>query len=192
MTEIIIFLGAPGSGKGTQAAKLADSFGFKHFSTGDMLRSNVKLMTDLGMKAKEYMQNGDLVPDDLIIEMVMESLNSNNYSTVILDGFPRTDIQAKSLDSKISVLNLVLNKVLFLDVDDQDVIDRLAMRGRDDDSSELVINRLKVYEKETAPLLDYYNSSNRLVRVEGSNTPEEVFSSILDNLSLANKKEVSK
>jgi adenylate kinase len=149
-------------------------------------------MTDLGMKAKEYMQNGDLVPDDLIIEMVMESLNSNNYSTVILDGFPRTDIQAKSLDSKISVLNLVLNKVLFLDVDDQDVIDRLAMRGRDDDSSELVINRLKVYEKETAPLLDYYNSSNRLVRVEGSNTPEEVFSSILDNLSLANKKEVSK
>ena len=94
MTEIIIFLGAPGSGKGTQASKLAERFGFKHISTGDMLRSNVKLMTDLGIKAKGYMQNGDLVPDNLIIEMVMDSLDTGKNNTVILDGFPRTKNQA--------------------------------------------------------------------------------------------------
>jgi adenylate kinase len=192
MTEIIIFLGAPGSGKGTQASKLADGFGFKHISTGDMLRSNVKLMTDLGMKANNYMKNGDLVPDNLIIEMVMDSLSSYKESTVILDGFPRTENQAMSLDSKINVLDLILKKVLFLDVNDQDVVGRLALRGRDDDSHELVINRLNVYKKETAPLLEYYKSTNRLIRIEGGNTTEEVFGSVIENLSLNNKNEVSK
>tara|TARA_B110000438_G_C15735192_1_gene616015 strand:- start:398 stop:973 length:576 start_codon:yes stop_codon:yes gene_type:complete len=191
MVEILIFLGAPGSGKGTQATNLADRYGYKHLSTGDMLRSNVKQNTELGIKAKKYMQNGDLVPDDLIIQMVTDFLTSLEENTVILDGFPRTEIQAKSLDLKIRSLKFNLSRVLYLDVGDKDVIDRLSSRGRDDDSYKLVVNRLKVYEKETAPLLDYYNSKKKLIRIEGGNTPEEVFSSILTNLSLE-KKEVSR
>mgnify|MGYP006091129093 CR=1 FL=1 len=191
MVEILIFLGAPGSGKGTQAMNLVDRYGYKHLSTGDMLRSNVKQNTELGIKAKKYMQNGDLVPDDLIIQMVTDFLTSLEENTVILDGFPRTEIQAKSLDLKIRSLKFNLSRVLYLDVGDKDVIDRLSSRGRDDDSYKLVVNRLKVYEKETAPLLDYYNSKKKLIRIEGGNTPEEVFSSILTNLSLE-KKEVSR
>ena len=191
MVEILIFLGAPGSGKGTQAMNLVDRYGYKHLSTGDMLRSNVKQNTELGIKAKKYMQNGDLVPDDLIIQMVTDFLTSLEENTVILDGFPRTEIQAKSLDLKIRSLKFNLSRVLYLDVGDKDVIDRLSSRGRDDDSYKLVVNRLKVYEKETAPLLDYYNSKKKLIRIEGGNTPEEVFSSILTNLSLE-KNEVSR
>ncbi len=204
----IVLLGAPGAGKGTQAAKLVEKFGFAHISTGDMLRAAVKNQTPLGLEAKKYMDAGDLVPDEVVIGLVKERLqDEDTQAGFILDGFPRTSTQAVALDSELSGLNRPLNAALLVDVDKEVIIKRLTSRRmcrdcgfigtetdatcpkcggemyqRSDDNEETVRNRLDVYENSTTPLIDYYRGCELLVEIDGDRDPEEVFANIQDVL----------
>ncbi len=206
----IVLLGAPGAGKGTQAAKLVEKYGFAHISTGDILRAAVKNQTPLGIKAKTYMDAGDLVPDDLVIDLVKERLQDKDTEKgFILDGFPRTSTQAVALDSELSELERPLTAALLVDVDKEVIIKRLTSRRmcrecgfigtdadaacpkcngemyqRDDDNEATVRNRLDVYESSTAPLIDYYRGCDLLVEIDGDRDPEEVLASIEEALKL--------
>ena len=206
----IVLLGAPGAGKGTQAAKLVEKYGFAHISTGDILRASVKNQTPLGIKAKTYMDAGDLVPDDLVIDLVKERLQDKDTEKgFILDGFPRTSTQAVALDSELSKLERPLTAALLVDVDKEVIIKRLTSRRmcrecgfigtdadatcpkcdgemyqRDDDNEATVRNRLDVYENSTAPLIDYYRGCDLLVEIDGDRDPEEVLASIEEALKL--------
>ena len=206
----IVLLGAPGAGKGTQAAKLVEKYGFAHISTGDILRAAVKNQTPLGLKAKSYMDAGDLVPDDLVIDLVKERLQDKDTEKgFILDGFPRTSTQAVALDSELSKLERPLTAALLVDVDKEVIIKRLTSRRmcrecgfigtdadaacpkcngemyqRDDDNEATVRNRLDVYENSTAPLIDYYRGCDLLVEIDGDRDPEEVLASIEEALKL--------
>lgn len=206
----IVLLGAPGAGKGTQAAKLVEKYGFAHISTGDILRAAVKNQTPLGIKAKTYMDAGDLVPDDLVIDLVKERLQDKDTEKgFILDGFPRTSTQAVALDSELSKLERPLTAALLVDVDKEVIIKRLTSRRmcrecgfigtdadatcpkcdgemyqRDDDNEATVRNRLDVYENSTAPLIDYYRGCDLLVEIDGGRDPEEVLASIEEALKL--------
>ena len=206
----IVLLGAPGAGKGTQAAKLVEKYGFAHISTGDILRAAVKNQTPLGIKAKTYMDAGDLVPDDLVIDLVKERLQDKDTEKgFILDGFPRTSTQAVALDSELSKLERPLTAALLVDVDKEVIIKRLTSRRmcrecgfigtdadatcpkcsgemyqRDDDNEATVRNRLDVYENSTAPLIDYYRGCDLLIEIDGDRDPEEVLASIEEALKL--------
>ena len=184
--EVIIFLGPPGSGKGTQAKMLSKKIDFQHISVGDLLRENISNNTKLGKLATTYVDSGELVPDDLIIELVNSSVQSlqNNkdsqFSGMILDGFPRTINQASSLDVKISDLGARIKSVIYLDILDEKIINRLQARGRNDDKPDLIINRLNVYRDQTEPLLGYYNEKKLLDSINGDQKMEDVNSSILN------------
>ena len=208
----IVLLGAPGAGKGTQAAKLVEDMGLCHISTGDILRAAVKDQTELGKKAKEYMDAGDLVPDELIIEMMKERIQQpDTEKGVILDGFPRTTTQAVALDNMLHELNRPLDAALLIDVDPEVIVKRLSSRRvcrdcgyigtaadavcpqcggemyqRDDDNEATVRNRLDVYEKSTSPLIDYYRGCDLLVTIDGDRDPNEVYAEVkstLENLT---------
>ena len=184
--EVIIFLGPPGSGKGTQAEMLSKKLNFQHISVGDLLRENISNNTKLGKLATTYVDSGELVPDDLIIELVNSSVQSlqNNkdsqFSGMILDGFPRTINQASSLDAKISDLGTRIKSVIYLDILDEKIINRLQARGRNDDKPHLIRNRLNVYRDQTEPLLGYYNEKKLLDSINGDQKMEDVNSSILN------------
>ena len=184
--EVIIFLGPPGSGKGTQAKMLSKKIDFQHISVGDLLRENISNNTKLGKLATTYVDSGELVPDDLIIELVNSSVQSlqNNkdsqFSGMILDGFPRTINQASSLDAKISDLGTRIKSVIYLDILDEKIITRLQARGRNDDKPHLIRNRLNVYRDQTEPLLGYYNEKKLLDSINGDQKMEDVNSSILN------------
>ena len=206
----IVLLGAPGAGKGTQAAKLVEKFGYAHISTGDMLRAAVKNQTPLGIEAKKYMDAGDLVPDEVVIGLVKERLQDADAANgFILDGFPRTTTQAVALDSELSSLNRPLDAALLIDVDKEVIIKRLTARRmcrdcgfigseadascpkcngemyqRDDDNEATVRNRLDVYENSTAPLIDYYRGCDLLVEIDGDRDPQDVFASVTAALKL--------
>lgn len=206
----IVLLGAPGAGKGTQAAKLVEKFGYAHISTGDMLRAAVKNQTPLGLEAKKYMDAGDLVPDEVVIGLVKERLqDEDTQAGFILDGFPRTSTQAVALDSELSTLNRPLNAALLVDVDKEVIIKRLTSRRmcrdcgyigtdaddtcpkcggemyqRSDDNEETVRNRLDVYESSTTPLIDYYRGCDLLIQIDGDRDPEEVFANIQEVLGI--------
>ena len=187
--EVIIFLGPPGSGKGTQAEMLAEKFNFQHISVGDLLRENISNNTKLGKLANTYVDSGELVPDDLIIELVNSSIQSlqNNkdsqFSGMILDGFPRTINQASSLDVKISDLGAKIKSVIYLNILDEKIITRLQARGRNDDKPDLIRNRLNVYRDQTEPLLGYYNEKELLDSINGDQEMQDVNSSILNVLT---------
>ena len=187
--EVIIFLGPPGSGKGTQAEMLAEKFNFQHISVGDLLRENISNNTKLGKLATTYVDSGELVPDDLIIELVNSSIQSlqNNkdsqFSGMILDGFPRTINQASSLDVKISDLGAKIKSVIYLNILDEKIITRLQARGRNDDKPNLIRNRLNVYRDQTEPLLGYYNEKELLDSINGDQKMQDVNSSILNVLT---------
>ena len=187
--EVIIFLGPPGSGKGTQAEMLSKKLNFQHISVGDLLRENISNNTKLGKLANTYVDSGELVPDDLIIELVNSSLQSlqNNkdsqFSGMILDGFPRTINQASSLDVKISDLDAKIKSVIYLNILDEKIITRLQARGRNDDKPNLIRNRLNVYRDQTEPLLDYYNEKELLDSINGDQKMQDVNSSILNVLT---------
>lgn len=206
----IVLLGAPGAGKGTQAAKLVEKFGYAHISTGDMLRAAVKNQTPLGIEAKKYMDAGDLVPDEVVIGLVKERLQDADAANgFILDGFPRTTTQAVALDSELSSLNRPLDAALLIDVEKEVIIKRLTSRRmcrdcgfigseadascpkcngemyqRDDDNEATVRNRLDVYENSTAPLIDYYRGCDLLVEIDGDRDPQDVFASVTAALKL--------
>lgn len=198
----IILLGAPGAGKGTQAAMIAEEFKVPHISTGDILRRNMKEGTPLGLKAKAFVESGGLVPDDVVIGLVEDRLSQEDCKNgYILDGFPRTIAQAEALD-KVARIDLAIN----IDVPFETIIDRLGGRRvcvcgetyhvsmlngettckrcgkelfiRDDDKPETVKNRLKVYSDQTQPLIDYYRSQNKVVDIKANGTKEEIFADI--------------
>ena len=167
----LILFGPPGAGKGTQAIYIAENYGVEHISTGDVLREAVKNESEVGLLAKSFMDKGELVPDKVVIQIIVEKLSTLDKNGFMLDGFPRTVAQAEALDEMLSKLGLEIDVVIFLDVDDDEVIDRIMKRqqleGRDDDSVDVVRNRLKVYRDQTSPLGDYYHSKNILKKVNG-------------------------
>jgi adenylate kinase len=168
-------LGPPGAGKGTQAKTLADNWNIAHISTGDILRQALKEQTPLGVKAQGYMDKGELVPDQLVQEMVQERLSQPDTKLGwILDGFPRTVNQALFLEELLQKLNQHGEKVVNLEVPDEILIARLLQRGRKDDTEQVIRRRLEVYRSETAPLIDFYSSRQALLSVNGAKSPEEV------------------
>ncbi len=198
----IILLGAPGAGKGTQAAMIAEEFKVPHISTGDILRRNMKEGTPLGLKAKEFVESGGLVPDEIVIGLVKDRLEQDDCKNgYILDGFPRTIAQAQELD-KVAKIDMAIN----IDVPFATIIERLGGRRvcvcgetyhvsmldgkttcakcgkelfiRDDDKPETVKNRLEVYQEKTQPLIDYYRAQGKIVDIIADGTKEEIFNDI--------------
>lgn len=181
MLKKIILLGPPGSGKGTQAKRLAETFGYVHLSTGDMLREEVKNNSELGRQAKSIMEKGELVPDELIVAMIQSRLATKNGG-VILDGFPRTVAQAEALDAMLSAAGKAIDRALLVDVSDNEVTQRLLGRaeieGRADDTPDVVANRLEVYKQQTEPIVSYYSQAEKLTRINGEQTIEQVFADL--------------
>jgi len=182
----LVFLGPPGAGKGTQAQRIAEKYNVPHISTGDILRAAVKKGTELGKLAKSYMDRGELVPDDVIIGIIKERLSQPDVRErgFILDGFPRTLPQAEALDRMLEELSMPLDKVVYLNVDDEEIVKRLLSRGRADDTEEVIRNRLKVYREQTAPLIDYYSEKCLLAEVYGVGDIDEITKKIEELLGL--------
>lgn len=175
----LIFLGPPGAGKGTQAKILAEFLQIPHISTGDILRQAIQDKTDLGIKAQAYMDQGELVPDKLVEDMVEERLKkSDAKSGWILDGFPRKVTQAEFLAKLLENLGQGGEKVVNLDAPDETVVSRLLGRGRKDDTQEVIRRRLEVYRDDTAPLISYYSQREKLLTVNGNQSQEEVFTAL--------------
>jgi adenylate kinase len=176
-------LGPPGAGKGTQAVRLAESLGVPHISTGDLFRHNISNGTPLGLRAKHYLDAGELVPTSLTNDLVDDRLNDDDVASgFILDGFPRTIDQAKALHDMLERRGLKLDAVVEFRVPEDVLVDRLAARGRADDTVEVIRNRFRVYRDETAPLLDYYEGGNELRTVDAVGSLDEVFSRALQSL----------
>ena len=206
----LVLLGAPGAGKGTQAQRLVAEFGVAHISTGDLLRAAVKGGTELGVQAKKYMDAGELVPDQLVIDLVKERLAADDAQKgFILDGFPRNTAQAVTLDSELAAMGRSLDCALLVDVPGDVIIGRLSSRRtcrdcgytgtasdivcptcggemyqRDDDKPETIKNRLDVYEKNTSPLVEYYRGQNILKVVDGDRDADVVYNEVKDVLGL--------
>lgn len=185
----IVLLGAPGSGKGTQAALLQEHLSVPHISTGVLFRTAVKDKTPLGVKIKSIMDRGELVPDDLTLNLLEERMALPDATDgFILDGYPRNLAQAESLDKLLEKLELEVEEAVQIDVDPEEVIARIGRRaakeGRSDDSEEIARNRLRVYYELTAPVIDYYGERGLLTRVLGSGTVEEVLQLILSVLEM--------
>ena len=208
----IILFGPPGVGKGTQAKLLVEEFRCSHISTGDLLREAVKNQTPLGVKAKSFMDGGNLVPDEIVIGLIEEVLKPEDIRrNFILDGFPRTLPQAKALDALFERLGISLNGVISVQVDNEEIIRRLDQRRlcrncgaiytvaqlagsrqcpkcggelyqRDDDKPDTVRRRLEVYQQQTSPLIDYYRQTKRLTKVDGMHQVAYVHKLILDTL----------
>ena len=210
----IIMLGAPGAGKGTQAIRISEEFGIPHISTGDIFRANVKEGTELGKKAKVYMDQGLLVPDELTTDLVVSRIQQDDCAKgYVLDGFPRTIPQAVCLTRALKNLNDRIDFALNIDVTDESIVSRMSGRRacvncgetyhleymppkhegicdrcgaelilRDDDRPETVQKRLDVYHAQTQPLIDYYANEGILVQVNGLQTPDQVFESIVSIL----------
>jgi adenylate kinase len=177
---IILLFGAPGVGKGTQAQILAQNLGIAHLSTGDAFRTAIKAETEVGKLAKRYVDNGDLVPDDVTARIVQEAMQHPSFERgCILDGFPRTQNQAHALSTMLAEMQREISCVVNLDVDDATIIERLLARGRNDDTEEVIHNRLAVYRQETAPLVDLYTAQGLLVHVDGVGSVDEVAHRIL-------------
>ena len=212
----IILLGPPGSGKGTQAKLLSKKYSIPHIAMGDILREEVAKKTPLGKKVNVYMSKGELVPDEIVIEVLKKRLQEADcVDGFILDGFPRTLNQAKALDNMLNELNLKIDAVIYIEVPDEEIMKRLSLRRtckvcgriynlhynppkqdgkcdvcggeliiRDDDKPEVIKNRLKVYNDQTKPLVDYYKSHKLLICINGVDSIDKVFQQIVKELSL--------
>lgn len=186
-SEVLILMGPPGAGKGTQAVKLARARKLLKLSTGDMLRDHVKRGTDLGLKAKAIMDAGDLVSDDIIIGMVRGELAKQEDGVrVLLDGFPRTPVQAEALNGLLEEFGVALTAAVLLKVDEEELIQRLLSRaqqeGRDDDDEATIRHRMSVYRDQTRPLVDYYAEHHMLREVDGMGDVGEVFARVTEVL----------
>lgn len=210
----LILLGPPGAGKGTQASGIVNKYDIPHISTGDIFRKNIKEGTELGNKAKEYMDKGLLVPDELVVDLVKDRLTKDDcLDGFLLDGFPRTVAQADSLDTELNKLNWNLDKVINIQVSKEDLIERAVGRRickecgatyhvkfnppkkegicdlcggelyqRDDDNEETVSKRIEVYQKQTQPLIEYYEEKGILANINGEQDIDKVFNDIVDVL----------
>ena len=161
MKKYLLFLGPPGAGKGTQAAFLSEANSYLHLSTGELLRKEINLGTELGKQVKDIMNKGELVSDQLVLEIVKKNLKKDNKGW-ILDGYPRNLSQMKSLNDVLRNINQPLEIVFYLDIPDEVLIKRLIMRGRKDDNEETIINRLKIYKETTEPLIEHYKKLSLL------------------------------
>ena len=170
-SEVLLLIGPPGAGKGTQADALAARKRLAKVSTGDMLRSHVARGSELGAKAKSYMDAGDLVPDDLIVEMVRDQVAGMEEVRLLLDGFPRTPAQAEALDAMLAEYRARMTAVVLLEVPEEELVERLLQRARDegrsDDNEETIRNRMEVYRTSTRPLIDFYRKRGVLRTVDG-------------------------
>ena len=193
----IIMLGAPGAGKGTQAKKLSEKYGIPHISTGDIFRANIKNNTELGKKAKGYMDAGQLVPDELVVDLVVDRIKEQDcFKGFILDGFPRTIPQAEALDYALNNQNEKIDYAINVDVPDENIINRMGGRRacvgcdhcgeklvlREDDKPETVKKRLKVYHDQTKPVIEYYDKKGSLLTVDGTLDISVVFEKITEVL----------
>lgn len=206
----IVLLGGPGAGKGTQAQRLVAEYGVAHISTGDLLRAAIKNGTELGKQAKSYMDKGQLVPDELVVNLVKERLADDDAQKgFILDGFPRNTAQAVILDSELKDMGLALDAAVLVDVDPDVIVKRLSSRRtckncgytapagvdvcprcggemyqRDDDKPETIQRRLDVYQKQTAPLIEYYKGHGLLKTVNGEQAVDDVYKDMKEQLGL--------
>ena len=173
----MVILGRQGSGKGTQSERLVEAFGCMHLSTGDVLRAAVAAGTEVGRQAKALMDSGSLVGDDIMNAIVRERLAAPDIAArgVLLDGFPRTADQAGALEAILGDLGLRLDVAVNIDVPVAEVTARMLGRGRSDDTAEAIERRLELYERQTAPLLVWFDARGLLATVDGTGTPEEVF-----------------
>jgi adenylate kinase len=185
----IVILGAPGSGKGTQAAMLVEHMGIPHISTGALLRNAAKKGTELGLKAKAITDKGDLLPDDIMSGIVEERLSREDVTDgFILDGYPRNVAQAKALDEMLERLQKPVQEAIHIDVDPEQIIKRIAKRakeeGRSDDTEKTVRNRMRIYAEQTAPVADYYEERGLLTQVLGDGNKDEILQRILSALNI--------
>jgi len=175
----LIFLGPPGAGKGTQAKIFLERSGIVQISTGDILRAAVSAGTELGLKAKSFMDKGELVPDSVVIGIIEERIQESDCKKgFVLDGFPRTLEQAKALDSILEKLTIALNHVINFEVPDEELVKRLlgraAAEGRSDDNPDSIKNRLKVFKEKTQPLIRYYEEKKILRNINGTGSTTEI------------------
>jgi adenylate kinase len=209
----LLFMGPPGSGKGTQSKLLVDRYSVVHLSTGDMFREAITNQTEVGMRAKSFMDKGELVPDQVVIDLIGAKLSSLSGKGFILDGFPRTVPQAKALDELLSRLGMGLDGIFFFDVQKDILVQRLSSRRtcrkcnkvisaddlsnnqcstgpgtcdfyqRDDDRPEVIAKRIQVYQDQTSPMIDYYQSNAKFLKIDGTQPADQVFQMITSKLS---------
>lgn len=187
MLNVVIF-GAPGSGKGTQSERLIDEYGLFHISTGEVLRNHISQGTELGKIADTYISKGQLIPDELMVDILAHVLDNNPEAKkgVIFDGFPRTIPQAEALKKMLAERNSKVHAVVGLEVDDEELMDRLIKRGkesgRSDDNPETINQRLKVYHNQTSPLKEYYLSEGKYHAIPGTGEIDDIFNVIKESL----------
>jgi len=185
MYNIVLF-GPPGAGKGTQSEMIIEKFNLTHISTGDLFRKHLGEGTELGKLAQKYMDEGNLVPDEVVIKMVELKITSDNSSNgFIFDGFPRTVTQAKALDQLLEKQGTEISGMILLDVDEFELINRIMLRGKssgrsDDQDINKVNNRIKVYKKETLPVATYYEEQGKLNKIIGVGSVDNIFSDIAE------------
>ncbi|MBT7554242.1 MAG: adenylate kinase [Flavobacteriaceae bacterium] len=189
MINLILF-GKPGSGKGTQAEFIKKKYDLIHISTGDVFRYNISKQTDLGLLAKSYMEKGDLVPDNVTIQMLEAEVNKTpNAKGFIFDGFPRTTLQAEMLDEFLNSKNLSISMIIALEVDENVLIDRLINRGKasgraDDQDRSKIQNRFEEYNTKTSTLINYYKSQNKFFEIEGIGEIDEISQRLFNVIDL--------
>ncbi len=187
MFNIILF-GPPGSGKGTQSEQLITTYGLKHLSTGDLLRSEIARETPLGLEAKRFMDKGQLVPDEVVIGMISSALDSNPQARGFLfDGFPRTEAQSEALDKLLQLKNTEIGVVLALEVSEEELVHRLLNRGltsgRSDDTNEAVIRaRIIEYHNKTSAVANYYARFDKVVKIKGEGTVQDIFAALCSEI----------
>ena len=192
----LLVLGPQGSGKGTQATRLSDAYGIPHVSTGEMFRGAIAAGTELGRRVEPILASGELVPDDLTVELIRERLaESDAERGFVLDGFPRNLAQARALDAMLAGIDRGLDAVLFFDISDDVAVERLQSRarqeGREDDAPEAIARRLELYHEQTEPVVERYRASGKLVPIQAERTIDQVTGEIVEALEVLDEEAIA-